>query len=105
GFRTATDVGVWQTFIAMAAIYFVMAFYRPEDQGLIQPRDPSAIAKQSDFGNIFALAIVLLIVAVAFGLYLFAASDSTLPTAAAPPIEQLSPAAPAPATQPQTPTP
>jgi hypothetical protein len=62
-----------------------MAFYRPEDQGLIQPRDPSAIAKQSDFGNIFALAIVLLIVAVAFGLYLFAASDSTLPTAAAPP--------------------
>ena len=83
-----------------------MAFYRPEDQGLIQPRDPGAIAKQSDFGNIFSLAIVLLIVAVAFGLYLFAASDSTMPTAA-PPVEQLSPAAPAPATQPptQTPTP
>jgi hypothetical protein len=37
-----------------------MAFYRPEDQGLIQPRDPSAIAKQSDFGNIFSLAIVSL---------------------------------------------
>jgi hypothetical protein len=35
-----------------------MAFYRPEDQGLIQPRDP--IAKQSDFGNIFSLAIVSL---------------------------------------------
>ena len=78
-----------------------MAFYRPEDQGLIQPRDPSAIAKQSDF----SLAIVLLIVAVAFGLYLFAASDSTLPTVAAPPVEQLSPAAPAPATQPSTQTP
>ena len=82
-----------------------MAFYRPEDQGLIQPRDPSAIAKQSDFGNIFSLAIVLLIVAVAFGLYLFAASDSTLPTVAAPPVEQLSPAAPTPATQPSTQTP
>ena len=39
-----------------------MAFYRPEDQGLIQPRDPGAIAKQSDFGNISSLAIVLLIV-------------------------------------------
>ena len=82
-----------------------MAFYRPEDQSLIQPRDPSAIAKQSDFGNMYSLVIVLLLFAVAFGLYLFAASDSTMPTVAAPPVEQLSPAAPAPATQPSTQTP
>jgi hypothetical protein len=83
-----------------------MAFYRPEDQSLIQPRDPSAIVRQSDFGNISSLAIVLLIAGIAFGLFVFAALDSTPPTAA-PPVEQLSPAAPAPATQPptQTPTP
>ena len=83
-----------------------MAVYRPEDQGLIQPRDPSAIAKQSDFRDIISLVTLLVIGAVLFGLYLFAALDSTLPTAA-PPVEQLSPAAPAPATQPptQTPTP
>ena len=81
-----------------------MAFYRPEDQGFIQPRDPSTIAKQSDFGNIISLVILLVIAAVLFGLYLFAALDSTLPTAA-PPVEQLSPAAPAPATQPSTQTP
>ena len=78
-----------------------MAFYRPEDQGLIQPRDPSAIAKQSDFGNISSLAIVLLIAAVAFGLSVFAALDSTSPRAT-PPVDQSSPAAPAPATQPST---
>ena len=84
-----------------------MAFYRPADQSLIQPRDPSAIAKQSDFGNMYSLVIVLLLFAVAFGLYLFAASDSTMPTVAAPPVEQLSPTptpTPTPAPQPN-PTP
>jgi hypothetical protein len=71
----------------------IMAIYRPEDQGLIQPRDPSAIAKQSDLGNISSLAIVLLIAAVAFGLFVFAAFDST-PPRATPPVDQSSPAQP-----------
>jgi hypothetical protein len=78
-----------------------MAFYRPEDQGLIHPRDPSAIARHSDVGNISSLAIVLLIAAVAFALFVFAALDST-PPRATPPVDQSSPAAPAPATQPST---
>ena len=72
------------------------------DQGLIEPRDPSAIAKRSDFGNLFSLVVLLLVVAVAIGFYVYAGAGSALPTVAAPPVTQLSPPAPAPATQPPT---
>jgi hypothetical protein len=92
-----------------------MAFYRPQDTGLIEPRDPSAIDERSQYGsdrsNALSLVILLLIVAVAFGLYfLYADSSATLPNAAPPPAAQVSPSpapAPSPATQPptQTPTP
>jgi hypothetical protein len=88
-----------------------MAFYRPQDLDLIEPRDPSAIDQRSTYssdGNIFSLAILLLIIAVAFGLYLlYAGSSPTLPVAA-PPVKQMSPSpapAPSPATQPPTRTP
>jgi hypothetical protein len=50
-----------------------MAFYRPQDFGPIEPRDPSAIGKRSihgSDGNVFSLAILLIVLAVAFGLYL-----------------------------------
>jgi hypothetical protein len=49
-----------------------MAFYRPQDLGLIEPRDPSAIAHRSasgSDGSIFSLAILLIVLAVAFGFY------------------------------------
>ena len=50
----------------------VMAFYRPQDLGPIEPRDPSAVdqrpAHVSD-GNIFSLAILLIVLVLAFGLY------------------------------------
>jgi hypothetical protein len=88
-----------------------MAFYRHQDLDLIGPRDPSAIDQRSTYssdGNIFSLAILLLIIAVAFGLYLlYAGSSPTLPVAA-PPVKQMSPSpapAPSPPTQPPTRTP
>jgi hypothetical protein len=90
-----------------------MAFYnRPHDPGLIEPRDPSAIDERSTWdgsGNFLSLVALVLIVAVAFGLYLlYAGSAPTQPTVAAPPVTENAPApAPAPTTQPptQTPTP
>jgi hypothetical protein len=88
-----------------------MAFYRPQDTGLIEPRDPSAIDERSRYGSILSLVILLLIGAVAFGLYfLYADSSATPSNAAPPPAAQVSPSpapAPSPATQPptQTPTP
>jgi hypothetical protein len=90
-------------------------FLHTEDLGHIEPRDPSAIDQRptfgSDGGNIFSLVILLVITAVAFGLYfLYADTASTQRTVIAPSTTQLSPApahAPSPAAQPptQTPTP
>jgi hypothetical protein len=49
-----------------------MAFYKPQDLGPIEYRDPSALdqrhAHGSD-GNIFSLAILLIAMALVFGLY------------------------------------
>jgi hypothetical protein len=88
-----------------------MAYYRPQDLGRIEPRDPSAMDQRSTYGsdsNIFSLAILLLIIAVAFGLYfLYADSASTQRTVIPPSTTQLSPSpapAPSPATQPPTQT-
>ena len=49
-----------------------MAFYTPQDLDLIVPRDPSAIDQRPTSGpegSIFSLAILLIVIAVAFGLY------------------------------------
>jgi hypothetical protein len=49
-----------------------MAFYRPQDLGPIVPRDPSAIDQRRAYGsdsNIFSLAVLLLVIVIAFGLY------------------------------------
>jgi hypothetical protein len=88
-----------------------MAFYnRPEDVGLVEPRDPGAIDKRSASGsdgeNFLSLVILALIVAIAFGLYFLYLDSSPTPSVLAPPDAQLTPA-PAPAMQPpaQTRTP
>jgi hypothetical protein len=50
----------------------VMAFYRPQDLGPIVPRDRSAIDQRPAYasdGNFSSLVVLLLVVAVAFGLY------------------------------------
>ena len=50
----------------------VMAFYTPQDLDLIVPRDPTAIDQRPTSGlegSIFSLAILLIVIAVAFGLY------------------------------------
>ena len=47
----------------------VMAFYRPQDLGPIVPRDPSAIDQRPAYGPVGNIVILLLILAVAFGLY------------------------------------
>jgi hypothetical protein len=49
-----------------------MAFYRPQDLGPIVPRDPSAIDQRHAYGsdgNTFSLAILLIVLVLAFGLY------------------------------------
>ena len=49
-----------------------MAFYRPQDLGPIEPRDPSAIDQRHAYGsdgNTFSLAILLIVLVLAFGLY------------------------------------
>jgi hypothetical protein len=50
----------------------VMAFYRPQDLSPFEPRDPNAIDQRPAYGsdgNIFSLAILLIVMLVAFGLY------------------------------------
>jgi hypothetical protein len=45
----------------------VMAFYRPQDLGLIEPRDPSVIDQWHAHGSdasIFSLAILLIVIAL-----------------------------------------
>jgi hypothetical protein len=50
-----------------------MAVYnRSHDLGPIEPRDPSAIDQRHAYGsdgNIFSLAILLIVLVLAFGLY------------------------------------
>ena len=46
-----------------------MAFYRPQDLGPIEPRDPSAIDQRPAYGSDGNIVILLLVIAVAFGLY------------------------------------
>jgi hypothetical protein len=44
-----------------------MAFYRPEDLGSIEPRDPTAIHQRHGQGSdasIFSLAILLIVIAL-----------------------------------------
>ena len=86
-------------------------FYEPHDPSLTKPRDASAIHRRAKYdaaGNIVSLVTLLLLIAVTYGLYLLYVGSAPTQTAVMPPpVEQLSPAAPTPATQPptQTPTP
>ena len=48
-----------------------MAFYRPQDLGSIEPRDPTPVDQRHAHGSdvsIFSLAILLIIIALVFGL-------------------------------------
>ena len=49
-----------------------MSFYTPQDLDFIVPRDPSAIDQRPTSGpegSVFSLAILLIVICIAFGFY------------------------------------